>query len=139
MKLLDSIDARCKAATAGPWRETTTEKMTADEQASAVAKHLSHGYRETVSGVWAVDHQDNVPGDDPDRPEHAVLACITGNGPDSPVNAELIAHARTDLPRLVELLRRAVPLLELVASLEPFATGYHPEEARSILRDLDTP
>lgn len=55
--------------------------------------------------VWCPKHPKSER--DPEgRPTHAVLAAITGNGPTSEHNAEFFAHARDDVPWLIDQVKQ---------------------------------
>lgn len=67
--------------------------------------------------VWCPEHPDSQP--DPEgRPTFAVLAAITGNGPTSKANAEFFAHARDDVPWLVDQVK------SLQAEVERLRAGW---------------
>lgn len=63
------------------------------------AKNLSFG-----SGpchmVYIADHPKSVIGPDPQRPEHVVTLCVTGNGPTSAANAQGLIRILTVLAAL---------------------------------------
>ncbi len=97
---LDEWQAICDAATEGPW-ETCTLEMDGDP-GEAYRKYLSYGQGD-VAGVWCPGHI-HTRGKHP-RPEHAVLACQTGNGPRSSDNSKFISSARTAMPELIAMVR----------------------------------
>jgi hypothetical protein len=110
---IEAIRKRVEAATPGPWEHCTTDPMTPEAMTEHVRKHLSFGTRDTIEGVMCPRHPMTTIGPDPNRPTHAVKAASTGNGPDSIVNAQFIAAARTDVPLLLayiaHLEREATP------------------------------
>jgi hypothetical protein len=81
---LDEIERRCAAATAGPW--------------------ICHGYGSCDSLV-RISQSDGWP-DDP--------VCDVGNNVSNrDADAEFIAHARSDVPRLLAVALRAIELEDL--------------------------
>ena len=97
MNRLDKIEARANAATEGPWR------------ASVVATYVdADGRRRGKGGIY--------PGGEPGPPP--LLLTMDWLATD----AEFIAHARTDVPALVEALR-AVLNLHFKAQPIPAAFG----------------
>lgn len=56
--------------------------------------------------------------------------CHVGNGPQSPVNAQFIAHARSDVPYLLDLLASQVEVIQQLRSVieRLIASGYLPEK-----------
>lgn len=99
---LKTLEALCEKATPGPWETSVTEAKSTEEMYQQMAEHLSHSGKVVVSGVWCPKHPQTVIGGDPARPVHAVSACITGNGPNAPANAEFIAAARLAVPALID-------------------------------------
>jgi hypothetical protein len=86
---LNAIEARAKAATEGPWRTRPTE----------------HG---DCAGIWHGDWEHD-----------SIVQTDSGVYPPMMPDAEFIAHARSDVPALVEEVRRlralaaeSIPLLE---------------------------
>ena len=79
MKVLDEIKARAERATPGPW----------------------YTY---PCGMLAEFVMSNIPGDEPGTNQ----AVCSMHDELSPQNAEFIAHAREDVPRLVAALYRAM-------------------------------
>lgn len=75
---LDAIEARCAAATPGPWE--------------------SGGSTPTPGEVWVWEETGHHPGD-PDAPDTRIASCSAADG-------AFIAHARTDVPALVAEVRR---------------------------------
>jgi len=72
--------------------------------------------------IWCPLHPDSKP--DPDgKPEFAILAAITGNGPTSEANAEFFANARDDVPWLIDELERARAGIEMAYTAAGGATG----------------
>lgn len=105
---LAEIKARTEAATPGPW--TPSRGATPDGQYLATSKadkaeFLNLSLNDDKSELWLLDSGDAIP-------------AVTGDGPNSEANAEFIAHAREDIPKLVgviediqaELLNRAKTL-----------------------------
>ena len=64
-------------------------------------EYLSFGSGD-VSAVWLPEHP-RTAGEHP-RPDHAVLACVTGNGPASEANAKFFAWCLTNKARLLAAL-----------------------------------
>lgn len=89
---LDEIAARCDAATDGPWRAALLDGVDHEDGSS--------GYR---GGIY--------PGTEPGR----VSVLITPNVDRR--DAAFIAHARTDVPELVEAVRRRDAALRAVLDL----------------------
>lgn len=89
-------------ATAGPWMWTESNTTTKAEALEWLREHLSHGDDVPLSGVGVPEHPKTDLGDDPQRPEHMVEACVTGNGPNSSSNAQFIAAS--DPPTVLALL-----------------------------------
>ena len=56
--------------------------------------------------VWAPEHPDTVIGSDSQRPDHAIVSAITGNGPTSEANAGLYASTPTDLAACIAEIKR---------------------------------
>ena len=119
---------RCRAATPGPWEWCVWNPER--DPVEMFREHLSHGSGR-VHGSWAPNHEKSV-GEHP-NPEHAVMPCLTGNGPDSEANAVFISHARDDLPRSLDEIARLRAALgqrpegvderETVWSLERYVRG----------------
>ena len=87
-----AIRARCEAATPGPWKGGVLDKS-ADPVKS---------YRENLSYGGENIHVVVVPRHPLARDNHAVMAAIAGNGPDSHDNSDFIAAARSDIPVLLD-------------------------------------
>jgi hypothetical protein len=96
MERLAEIQARVKAATPSPlsWGEQNPGVDPVEDYRA----HLAFG-EGPVYFVWAPKHPRT--GGDPDA---CVAVAITGNGPTSAANADLIAHAPGDLTYLLESL-----------------------------------
>jgi hypothetical protein len=58
-------------------------------QRELVIGHFDKGSGD-VHAIWLPKHSGTSVGDDPERPEHAVLLCMTGNGPNSKSNAKAL-------------------------------------------------
>lgn len=67
-------------------------------------EHLSFGSG-AIYCVWCPEHPKTID-DKTGEPEHAVLFCITGNGPTSEVNAEFVVKARKWMPLLLDEIER---------------------------------
>ncbi len=106
------IEARCQAATPGPLGLAIVDPTR--EPGEWFREHLSYGTGD-IWCVWCPMHPRTV-GEAP-RPEHAVILAITGNGPQSEANAEFIACAVRDVPRLVAEVRE---LATVRAELDTF-------------------
>lgn len=98
---LDEIEARANAATPDPWQIGITDPEL--DPVELFRQHLALGATTDVWNVWCPEHP-RTKGEYP-RPDHAVIAAITGNGPDSENNARFIAEARTDILKLIAALR----------------------------------
>ena len=92
---LAAIQARADAATKGPWhagRGATPDGSelvhTYEQKAAFLALSLNEG----ESSLWLVDNC-------------AVIPAVTGDGPNAESNAMFTAHARTDVPALIALVR----------------------------------
>ena len=82
MKQLDEIKARCEKATKGPW---VTRKM-----------------HDEIDGYF-IKYSEN----------RSMFQCAIVDGfENNEVNAELIAHARTDIPKLVKVAEVAIEALD---------------------------
>lgn len=103
--LVERVERLDAEATKGPWETTTTEQMTVEEMVEHERKWIEYGGPGVIRGVWAPDHPLTVIGPDRHRPEHAVMPAVTGNGPASEANADLIAEYRTACPALAAALR----------------------------------
>jgi hypothetical protein len=104
---LDAIQRRVDAATEGPWRagrgatsDGTQFVRTYEQKAAFLALSLNEG----ESDLWLVDNG-------------AVIPAATGDGPKAKANAEFIAHARTDIPALLALVRAQQAAIKRVQSL----------------------
>lgn len=107
MSQLDDIQRRADAATEGPWRAgrgATSDGSefvhTHEQKAAFLALSLNDG----EPHLWLVDNG-------------AVIPAATGDGPKARANAEFIAHARTDVPALLALVREQAAELETVGKL----------------------
>lgn len=87
-KMLERAERLLKKATPGPWKADKNE-----------------GCRSIKAGKHGTHRQ----------AQHQQIACTSGLSDDAEdrANAELIAHVITNLPRLVELARRAVAAEDL--------------------------
>ena len=98
---IDAIEARLNAATPGPLRLGMYDPD--KDPVELFRENLSHG-----SGpVWLViapEHPDTVGGWE-DRPEHAAITCLTGNGPLGEANAVFYANAPADIRDLIAEVR----------------------------------
>lgn len=117
MRPLEEIEAGYEKATAAPWGIYWADP-TDEAEKYAEALRLSFGAdreRATSSTAWRLT--DNP---DPDDPEWLNLGFL-GNGPTSQANATFIAHARTDVPELVEAVRtRDTRIAELTEALTTY-------------------
>lgn len=65
-------------------------------------RHLEFGSVD----IWAINCPKHPKAVGPDaKPDHAVLSAITGNGPDSEVNAIYFARSRVLLPLLAKIVK----------------------------------
>jgi hypothetical protein len=104
---LDAIQARAEAASEGPWDFGTgysadgarelTEKV---EKSAFLTLSLNDGGRP----LSVIDNGTIIP-------------AVTGDGPNAKANAEFIAHARTDIPALVALVRVQAAKLDAILAL----------------------
>jgi len=97
---LSGIERLDKAATKGPVKIGIVDRTL--DPVEWFREHLSYGQGD----IWCChlpEHPKAIGPDD--KPDHAILSAITGNGPDSEANAEFFAHARLALPAAARLLR----------------------------------
>ena len=113
----EEIRALADGATRGPLRLARYEEFDNNGVTAAehVAENLSHGSG-PVWGVMAPEHPLTVGGWDA-RPEHAVVTCITGNGPTSERNAAFYAAAPTIAADALAMHAEIARLRAEVASL----------------------
>ena len=76
----------------GPYRWGIYE---ADKAIEMIEGNLKHGSG-PVHLIFLPNHEHSVIGDDPMRPKHAVVFCITGNGPNSENNARALVKLLSD-------------------------------------------
>ena len=105
---LSAIESRLLAATPAPGRVAIADP--ARDPVDLYRENLSHGSGD-VYGVMAPEHPGTVDGW-AERPEHAVMVCLTGNGPTSRANAEFFAHAAEDVGALLAEVRRLNALID---------------------------
>lgn len=101
---LPELDALTRAATNGPVCVGHVDETL--DPGEWFKEHLKFG-NGPIWVAWLPDHPASQV-DDNDKPTHAVLLAITGNGPDSLANVEWLVSARRDIPDLlaaVETLR----------------------------------
>ena len=124
---LDDVEARCNAATLGPW-EACLKGICACKQVWSIPH--DHPVARIESGEWG----DHIPAiEERDGERKAVIQLMaygaiseeTGQG-----NAEFIAHARQDTPELLALARRG---LEAEAELQRVQA--QAGEMRGVLED----
>ena len=118
--------------TPGPYRWAIIPE--GSEQMKTIVGHFEKGSGD-VHMVYLPEHPGTVVGDDPDRPEHGVILCMAGNGPNSKNNAlalvELLTHAPTLLAAAEEgeRLRDALSWVALLdhakAGLESWSRRPH--------------
>lgn len=89
----------------GPYRWGIYEEATAKENAM---KMLDFGSGD-VHCVILPEHPLSKASDDPDRPEHAVTLCMTGNGPNSKNNAQALVVLLTQR----EIIKSGRPTLPI--------------------------
>jgi hypothetical protein len=95
---LADIEARAEAATEGPWEYGNTgEPLDLAARIEWVADTL--GYDDEKRHLWSAWIET--------QPGRVTIPALTGDGPNAHANAEFIAKARTDVPRLVRALREA--------------------------------
>ena len=113
---LDAIQARADAATEGPWhagRGATSDGKESVRTYEQKAAFLALSLNEGESDLWLVDND-------------AVIPAATGDGPKAKANAEFIAHARTDVPALIALVREQRAQIGRVRDLHASSGGHNP-------------
>jgi len=99
---LDDIRQRAEAATEGPWDYGTGYSADGERQVTTKAdkaEFLALSLNDTSGPLWLVDNTEVIP-------------AVTGDGPKAKANAEFIAHARTDIPRLLGALDAVLALAD---------------------------
>lgn len=94
---LQAIRDRAEKATPGPWVYTQFPFEKYSDALNDQSKMLAQGISPVCYGA-------TTPGTVGD-PEYCTPA-FTGNGPTSAPNADFIAHARTDIPKLLDEIER---------------------------------
>jgi hypothetical protein len=109
------------AATPGPWDYGTGYSADGERQSTTKAdkaEFLSLSLNDTGSPLWLVDNTDVIP-------------AVTGDGPNAKANAEFIAAARNQLPRILDALDAVTALADKWDEAfeknprEPFEYGMH--------------
>lgn len=91
---LREIQERVEKATEGPWHAACWPHDTVEQLVDETAVALRKSDSTDLFGVWV------------DR-EQPLFTAVTGNGPTSRENAAFIAHAREDIPYLLDQLQQA--------------------------------
>ena len=103
---LAAIEARAQAATDGPWDYGTGYSADGARQLTSKADKadfLALSLNDDEAALWVIDNGKVIP-------------AATGDGPKAKANAEFIAHARTDVPALLALVREQHAALALIAN-----------------------
>jgi len=103
---LAAIEARAQAASPGPWDYGTGYSSDGERQSvtkADKADFLVLSLNGEDAPLWLIDNADVIP-------------AVTGDGPNAKANAEFIAHARTDVPALLALVREQRAALALIAN-----------------------
>ncbi len=116
---LKEIKERAEEATPGPGIvghcpvNDDSEKKIIEAFAHAVKASREH---DPLSQFWFIETNDNL------------TVAYFGNGPTSEANATLWAASRTDIPRLVKALERAVEMIEDAIGLDGRSMGWEEED-----------
>lgn len=96
---LDAIEARAEAATDGPWNFAYAPNPEAGDETKAeyLANTCDPNSPEPLWVCWTPDPEGGS--------DDYVIPALTGDGPTSRSNVEFIAHARDDVPALVDAVR----------------------------------
>ena len=119
---LDMIKKRLAAATPGPLGFATAPAEGSSESPAEYVTNAFTGYGEMYV-VWDMSTEGN--------PDGYVLTAVTGDGPRASANAELYAHAPSDLAALVaevERLRGQVEAVRAATANHPDPCEKHPED-----------
>lgn len=96
------IQARADAATEGPWgaaKGATPDGKYLTTTKAEKEEFLRLSLNDDDAELWLVDNAEVIP-------------AVTGDGPRAQANAEFIAHAREDIPKLLAELTRMEQALE---------------------------
>ena len=116
------IKKRLAAATPGPLGFATAPAEGSSESPAEYVTNAFTGYGEMYV-VWDMSTEGN--------PDGYVLTAVTGDGPRASANAELYAHAPSDLAALVaevERLRGQVEAVRAATANHPDPCEKHPED-----------
>lgn len=119
---LEPIKERVAAATPGPLGFATAPAEDSSEGPAEYVSNAFTGYGDMYV-VWDTSTEGN--------PEGYVLTAVTGDGPRASANAELYAHAPSDLAALideVERLRGQVEAVRAAVANHPDPCEKHPED-----------
>ena len=119
---LEPIKERLAAATPGPLGFATAPAEGSSESPAEYVANAFTGYGEMYV-VWDTSTEGN--------PDGYVLTAVTGDGPRASANAELYAHAPSDLAALiteVEKLRGQIDAVRAATANHPDPCEKHPED-----------
>ena len=105
--VFESIQRRVDAASEGPWESSkgaNADGATLATTGAHKAAFLALSLNDDTSPLWLVASPDVIP-------------AATGDGPRAKANAEFIAHARTDVPYLLALVREQATRIKQVEAL----------------------
>ena len=130
---LDPIKERLAAATPGPLGFSTAPAEGSSESPAEYVANAFTGYGEMYV-VWDTSTEGN--------PEGYVLTAVTGDGPRASANAELYAHAPSDLAALISEVERLREQVEAVRATpedlkaSPRSYVFHNKDDAQSLADL---
>ena len=119
---IEPIKERLAAATPGPLGFATAPAEGSSESPAEYVSNAFTGYGEMYV-VWDMSTEGN--------PDGYVLTAVTGDGPRASANAELYAHAPSDLAALiteVEKLRGQIDAVRAATANHPNPCEKHPED-----------
>ena len=119
---IEPIKERLAAATPGPLGFATAPAEGSSESPAEYVANAFTGYGEMYV-VWDMSTEGN--------PDGYVLTAVTGDGPRASANAELYAHAPSDLAALiteVEKLRGQIDAVRAATANHPNPCEKHPED-----------
>lgn len=107
---LEDIKARAEAISGGPWmpaRAATPDGQYLTKSTTEKAEFLYLSLNDDESDLWLVDDGEVIP-------------AVTGDGPNAKANADFIAHARTDIPKLLAAIEAALELSDYRQRIQPY-------------------
>ena len=119
---IEPIKERLAAATPGPLGFATAPAEGSSESPAEYVSNAFTGYGEMYV-VWDMSTEGN--------PDGYVLTAVTGDGPRASANAELYAHAPSDIAALiteVEKLRGQIDAVRAATANHPNPCEKHPED-----------